>query len=144
MNRLILLIYIGILIYASIVDYRTFIVKNHVHVVIMLLTLSKLKESNLFFMLLQGLMLTIPFLYLAIKTNQLGGGDIKFIFANALILGGIKSYYGIIIGLVICIGVWGVKKALRIKGKTNKIPLIPYLSIGYIIILFIYDWAIIT
>lgn len=143
MSSIILLIYIGILIYASIIDYRTFTVRNRVHIIIMLLTLTKLKDSNIFFMLLQGVMLTIPFLYLAIKTNQLGGGDIKFIFVNAMILGGIKSYYGIIIGLIICIGVWGVKKALRIKGKSNKIPLIPYLSMGYIIILFIYDWAII-
>jgi leader peptidase (prepilin peptidase)/N-methyltransferase len=81
-----------------------------------------------------AVLIALPFLMLAIKTDKFGGGDIKFIFSNTLFLGFTFSYGSILIGftLVILHYVW--RRISRKTDKDRRIALVPYLSIGYIVL----------
>ncbi|BCN29529.1 prepilin peptidase [Anaeromicropila herbilytica] len=124
--------YIVILVYAAYQDSKTFKVSNQVHIVILILSLFS--NGNLLIRVLGALVITIPFLYIGIKTNQLGGGDIKFIFANGVFLGFCNNYIGIVIGLILVIILFFIRKCKKLSNKQRMIPLIPYLVVGYFII----------
>ncbi len=130
MEFVIIRAYIGVLIYASIIDIRKLMVYDRVHLLIILFSIL----NQTFFNNIAGaLILTIPFLMIAIKTNQIGGGDIKYIFTNSLFLGLQKSYGGILIGLA-CLLIYHYSKKIvsnEVRGK--QIALIPFLSLGFII-----------
>lgn len=126
-------IYCFLLIYASITDIKSFIVKDRVHICIIILALLNFKSIPL--TLFGAVVLTLPFLYVGVKTNGIGGGDIKFIFANGLYLGFLENYVGIVIGLISVIVVYLFRKIQHSTNKNRKIPLIPHLALGYFMVL---------
>lgn len=132
-TEIVLIIYIGIMIYASITDYHRLIIPDKVNVIIMLLALVSNGGYKILWNLCGALFITIPFLLIAIKTNQLGGGDIKFIFVNSTFLGFTKGYVGITIGLFLVIIRYIYLKIRKREDKNRRIPLAPYLSGGFII-----------
>ena len=83
--------------------------------------------------MLGALGVTLPILFYAIWKDQIGGGDVKFIFANAIYWGFEMSYAAIIVGLI---GVLVVMLPRRIgrKQQLHHIPLVPFLSFGYLFI----------
>lgn len=129
-----IIVYIGILIYASIYDWKYLIVQNRVHIIIVILTImsGEFRISNL----IGAIFITTPILLLSMYKNLIGGGDIKFIFMNTLYCGFTASYFGIIVGLIIAVLYAFVGKLSgRYQSKSkSKIPLIPFLSIGYLFI----------
>jgi len=132
MEMIILTIYIAVLIFASITDYHKYIIYDQVHIIIIFLSLVQVHDLNYILRIGGAVLIALPFLMLAVKTDKFGGGDIKFIFANTLFLGFTFSYGSILIGftLVILHYVW--RRISRKTDKDRRIALVPYLSIGYI------------
>jgi leader peptidase (prepilin peptidase)/N-methyltransferase len=130
-----LLLYLVVLFYSSITDLKYKIIKNRVHVIIIILgVIHSQGLANLLTLFVGSLVITIPFLVIAIKTNKFGGGDVKFIFANGIYLGFWNNYIGILLGLSLVI-INHVLLRIRHKGnKERQIPLAPFLSAGYFIV----------
>lgn len=127
-----IIVYIGILIYASIYDWKYLIVQNRVHIIIVILTITsgEFRIRNL----IGAIIITTPILLLSMYKNLIGGGDIKFIFMNTLYCGFTASYFAIIVGLIIAVIYVSFGKLSGRVPIKNKIPLIPFLSIGYLLI----------
>lgn len=124
MEQVIKLTLITVMIYASVCDFKTKIIPNRVHFLIILLSIINL-NLNIGAMVL----LPLPFLIITlIKKGSIGGGDIKYIGACSLYLGFYDGLKGLFLGLLIAIIV-----NLMLRNKT--FPLIPYLSIGYLMVL---------
>ena len=124
--------YILLLLYTAYKDYKTFKINDSVNMGILFLSL--LSDITGFpFKMLGAFLLTVPFLYLAVKTDGLGGGDIKFIFANGCMIGFCRSYRAVLIAFLL---VTVVGTVTRTFGKaTEKTALAPYLVTGYFIAL---------
>ena len=131
--QIIVVCYVVILLYASYKDYKTYTVSRFTNMGILALALTDLSGFPLH--LAGAVVLTIPFLYLAVKTNQMGGGDIKFIFANGCFLGLNANYTGVCIGFFLVMLVGIVKKHCRNYKEKKKIALVPYLVAGYLLVI---------
>lgn len=125
------LTYLGTLLYASITDRKQLIVKDRVHIIIIILGI--IQYQTVFGHLIGALVITIPFLVFAIETDKLGGGDVKFIFANTVLLGFKESYAGMLAGLTALILIFYMKKVLRGIGS-KRIAFVPFLSLGYMVV----------
>lgn len=123
------LLYILILIYATYQDIKILQVKKLVNVFIIILALMGK------FYLLDAFVITLPFLIIAVKANVVGGGDIKFIFANACLLGIEKMYTALLIGFGILSFQYLIMK-LKNSKMNKKVPLLPYLVTGLLYVIF--------
>lgn len=123
------LLYVLILIYATYKDIKILQVKKWVNVFIIILALIGK------FHLLEAFIITLPFLIIAVKANAVGGGDIKFIFANACLLGIEKMYTALLIGFGILSFQYLIMK-LKNSKMNKKVPLIPYLVTGLLYVIF--------
>ncbi len=123
--------YLIILLFSSIYDIKYRKNKEIVNVLIIFMTLMKygIFNSCLYFYLLYAVLQTIFILVLTLRFDFIGGGDIKFMFANSLFLGFERSVLGVFIGSGLLI--------LVNFGKKQEVPMIPYLSVGYFISYFI-------
>ena len=72
--------YIVILLLAAYRDYKTYTVSRYTNLGIFLLSLMDITRFPLH--LGGAFLITLPFLYIGVKKDQIGGGDIKFIFVN--------------------------------------------------------------
>ncbi|MBB5194596.1 prepilin peptidase [Anaerocolumna cellulosilytica] len=126
---MVIFIYFVTMIYASITDCRNRIVQDRVHVIILVLAL--LHDINVR-KVLGAFLLTTPFLVYAVMKNHMGGGDIKFIFANTVFLGLQRGYVGLILGFLVVI-IYSLCCKLFFNKDIKIIPLIPFITIGYII-----------
>ena len=121
--------YIVILLLAAYRDYKTYTVSRYTNLGIFLLSLMDITRFPLH--LGGAFLITLPFLYIGVKKDQIGGGDIKFIFVNGCFLGLEDNYTGIFIGFVLVAIVDRIRKLRR---KSNrKIALVPYLVAGYLV-----------
>lgn len=125
--------YVGLLLYAAYKDYKTYTISNSLNMGILLLSLFDIAKFPLH--LLGAVIITVPFLYLGVKTNGLGGGDIKFIFANGCMLGGYANYTGVLIGFLLVSITILVRKIRKTYEGTRKVAFAPYLVAGYLIVL---------
>lgn len=131
------ILYSVILLYASYYDYRYLIVQNRIPTFIIVLALFFNRIS--FSHILGALGITLPILFYAIWKDQIGGGDVKFIFANTIYWGFEMSYIAIIVGLISVLVVMLPRRMGR-KQQPNCIPLVPFLSFGYLIISILHGW----
>ncbi len=80
--------------------------------------------------LIFSLLVFLFFLVMSVMTDCMGGGDIKFIFFNNMVLG----FNAAFASLIICfagIGSYGlINKRRRNRGNDRGIPLIPFLAVG--------------
>ena len=125
--------YIGLLLYAAYKDYKTYTISNYLNLGILILSLSDMLTFPMH--LLGAVIITVPFLYLGVKTNGLGGGDIKFIFANGCMLGLYANYIGVLLGFLFVSVTILVKKINKTYDGRRKIALAPYLTAGYVIVI---------
>jgi leader peptidase (prepilin peptidase)/N-methyltransferase len=127
-----MLVYLILLVYSSVVDYKKKIIYDKVHLMLILLAFLICGCNGYTFALklIGATFISIPFLIVAMKTNQLGGGDVKFIFSNSMLLGFWKGYIGILIGLAAIIIIYLVKWRKE-NNKRRVIPMAPFLSIGF-------------
>lgn len=125
-------IYLITLLYASIIDAREKLIYNRVYIVLIALSGVTYGINGLLAKLPGAALIALPFLILALKVDKLGGGDIKFIFCNNLYLGFWTGYAGVVTGLCLIVLVYILKWG-RMKQTTREIPMVPYLSCGYLI-----------
>ncbi len=123
--------YLIVLLFSSIYDIKYRKIKDIVNIIIIIMAVMKYGIFNfcLYFYLLYAVLQTLFILILTLKFDFIGGGDIKFMFANSIFLGFGASVSGVIIGSVLMI--------IINFGKKGEVPMIPYLSVGYLISYFI-------
>lgn len=131
--KIIYLCYSLLLLYAAYMDYKKLEIRDSVNIGILALSLFHMNQFH--FYILGAFLIALPFLYLGIKTNGIGGGDIKFVFANGCFLGFGANYMGILIGFLFVMIATIIKKILGMYQKGRKIPLAPYLVSGYLVII---------
>lgn len=125
------LIFCTMLLYATNSDLSTREVTNWIPFSIALTGLIGVALTDIPYMLLSALFVTLPQLLVAIrKENCYGGGDIKVSAACGFLLGIEKGIWGLIAGLLIAVLCTLVVQ--RIKNKmAEAFPLIPYLAAGF-------------
>ncbi len=128
--------FLMILMCASASDIQTHEVKDHISVMLVLTGLIGVTLTDLPLMLMAGLIVfTFLLVCAVISKNKLGGADVKLCGACAFILGFQRSIAGLIIGLflsVICNLIINRKS----KTKDKAFPLVPYLSVGFMLMYF--------
>lgn len=129
-------IFLQILLYASVSDIQTHEVKDFVSVCIFIAGFIGVTFSDVPEMLLSGMSIGGVLLLCAMASgNRLGGADVKLSAACAFLLGFQKSVAGLIIGLLVSV-IANLIIQKRNKTKNQPFPLVPYLSIGFMLMYF--------
>lgn len=130
------IILLQILLYASVSDIQTHEVKDFISVLIFITGFIGVTLSDIPMMLLSGLAIGGVLLICAmVSGNRLGGADVKLSAACAFLLGFSKSIAGLVIGLFVSVIVNLIIQKQK-KSKNQPFPLVPYLSIGFMLMYF--------
>ena len=130
------IILLQILLYASVSDIQTHEVKDFVSVLIFITGFIGVTLSDIPMMLFSGLAIGGVLLICAmVSGNRLGGADVKLSAACAFLLGFSKSIAGLVIGLFVSVIVNLIIQKQK-KSKNQPFPLVPYLSIGFMLMYF--------
>lgn len=125
-----------ILLYASVSDIQTHRVKDVASVMILITGFIGITASEIPKHFFDGLLIGgILFICAVASNNRIGGADVKLSAACSFLLGFQRGMAGLVIGLlsaIICNLILNRKS--KIKGKA--FPLVPYLSIGFMIMYF--------
>ena len=121
----------SLLLVASVIDWREFIIPNGINLAIFLLGLVRLATDlqNWLFYLIGMLAVSLVFLLLHILTggNGLGMGDVKLVAAAGLLLGWPKMILAVLIGSVSGALIHSVRMK---RGAGRKLAFGPYLAAG--------------
>lgn len=122
--------------YASVSDIQTHRVKDVASVMILITGFIGMTASEIPKHLFDGLLIGgILFICAVASNNRIGGADVKLSAACSFLLGFQRGMAGLVIGLllaIICNLILNRKS--KIKGKA--FPLVPYLSVGFMIMYF--------
>lgn len=130
------IILLQILLYASVSDIQTHEVKDFISVLIFITGFIGVTLSDIPIMLFSGLAIGGVLLICAmVSGNRLGGADVKLSAACAFLLGFSKSIAGLVIGLFVSVIVNLIIQKQK-KLKNQPFPLVPYLSIGFMLMYF--------
>ena len=130
------IILLQILLYASVSDIQTHEVKDFISVLIFITGFIGVTLSDIPMMLFSGLAIGGVLLICAmVSRNRLGGADVKICAACAFLLGFSKSVAGLIIGLIVSV-IANLIIQKQKKTKNQPFPLVPYLSIGFMLMYF--------
>lgn len=130
------IILLQILLYASVSDIQTHEVKDFISVLIFITGFIGATLSDIPMMLFSGLVIGGVLLICAmVSGNRLGGADVKLSAACAFLLGFSKSIAGLVIGLFVSVIVNLIIQKQK-KSKNQPFPLVPYLSIGFMLMYF--------
>ena len=130
------IILLQILLYASVSDIQTHEVKDFISVLIFITGFIGVTLSDIPMMLFSGLAIGGVLLICAmVSGNRLGGADVKLSAACAFLLGFSKSIAGLVIGLFVSVIVNLIIQKKK-KMKNQPFPLVPYLSIGFMLMYF--------
>lgn len=131
------IIFLQILLYASVSDIQTHEVKDFVSVLIFITGFIGINIIDIPMKLLSGFAIGGMLLICAmVSKNKLGGADVKISAACAFVLGFQKSIAGLIIGLILAI-ICNIYFSHKSNTKGKAFPLVPYLSIGFMAMYFI-------
>ncbi len=124
-----------IFIYASVCDYRERMVADCVSLMLLLtgcigtesktLVLRFVSAAGTFFFLI---------LFASMKNSKFGGADVKFITACVFLIGLINGLSAVIISLLLAVVCTLIRNKVK-KTKEQSMPLIPYLSIGFLTVI---------
>lgn len=130
------IILLQILLYASVSDIQTHEVKDFISVLIFITGFIGVTLSDIPMMLFSGLAIGGVLLICAmVSGNRLGGADVKLSAACAFLLGLSNSIAGLVIGLFVSVIVNLIIQKQK-KSKNQPFPLVPYLSIGFMLMYF--------
>lgn len=110
------------LIVAGVWDATTYEIPNFLH---FLIAMVGLIDFQLIPALLGFIMVPLPFLIAAIKTNKIGGGDVKLMAVCGFVLGVTDGIWMMILGLFMAL-LWNTV----FKRGEKSVPLVPYLAFG--------------
>jgi len=130
------LIFMLTLLYASVSDIQTHSVSDVVSAIIFVTGFIGVTMTDLPLMLL-SFIAVFGFLFICamLSKNKLGGADVKLSAACAFLLGFEKGVIGLGIGLFLSIIINLIIERVK-KSKDQPFPLVPYLSIGYMLMYF--------
>ena len=118
--------------FASVSDFRIRKVPDWVSIVIAALGLISVSGSKLLWNAVAGAA-AFGFFFLAaiISKNKIGGADVKFIAASMFVCGFPEGLAGLILGLLLSV-VGTLIRNKKTKSKDKTMPMIPYLSVGFL------------
>lgn len=122
----------SVLIVVSMIDFDTMYIYDRFHIILLILGIILIVHdpSSIKMRLLGTVIVSIPYLILAIITQGIGGGDVKLIAAAGLVLGAPNTVVAFIISTLLG-GIVAVYIVLFNKKKAkDAIPFGPYLCIG--------------
>ena len=128
-------LFISILIYASIRDIKYKRVDTHIHILLLLTGLcnaSLFSLSGFMYAVTGYIALFLPMFIVAYGGN-IGGGDVKLSALCGFILGPMNGLIALIVGMFIGVIVRLIINV--ITKKSNPFALVPYVSIGCIVVL---------
>ncbi len=127
------LIFMLTLLYASVSDIQTHSVSDVVSVIIFVTGFIGVTMTDLPLMLF-SFIAVFGFLFICamLSKNKLGGADVKLSAACAFVLGFEKGVIGLGIGLFLSIITNLIIEKVK-KSKDQPFPLVPYLSIGFML-----------
>ena len=124
-------------IYASVCDYRERKVPDCISVMVMLVGLIAVKPIDILFRLAATIVVfAFLLLFACLKKSKIGGADIKFSSACCFVVGLMKGIDAVIIGLALSVICTLIRNRI-LKSKDWSLPLIPYLSIGFMTVILI-------
>lgn len=118
--------------FASISDYRIRRVPDWVSVIIALLGIFSVLAIDLLWNAITGIV-AFGFFFLAavISKNKIGGADVKYISACMFVCGLYEGLAGLIFGLLLSV-IGTLIRNKKTKSKDKTMPMIPYLSVGFL------------
>lgn len=122
----------SVLIVVAMIDFDTMYIYDRFHIILLLLGIVLIANhpSSIKMRLLGTVIVSVPYLMLAIITQGIGGGDVKLIAAAGLVLGAPNTVVAFIISTLLG-GIVAVYIVLFNKKKAkDAIPFGPYLCIG--------------
>ena len=121
-----------IFLYAGISDYKIRRVPDWVSITVTLLGFIAVSGGKLLWNAVAGAA-AFGFFFLAavISKNKIGGADVKFIAACMFVCGISTGTAGLILGLLLSV-IGTVIRNKKTKSKDNSLPMIPYLSVGFL------------
>lgn len=130
------IIFMQILLYASVSDIQTHEVKDFISVLIFItgfigVTFIDIPMKLMGSFVIGGMLLICAM----VSGNRLGGADVKLSAACTFLLGFSKSIAGLIIGLIVSV-IANLIIQKQKKTKNQPFPLVPYLSIGFMLMYF--------
>ena len=134
-DLIIALIFASLLIVIAFIDIDPMLIYDKFHLFIILLGLAQLfhDPSNWKNQLIGAIIISVPYLILALITQGIGGGDVKLSFSAGFLLG-VPS---VVVGFILAVILGGIHAVylLKVKGVELKtaIPFGPYLCIGFFI-----------
>lgn len=125
-------VFFFILLYASLCDIQTRRVCDAVSVMIFISGFISLSLSDVLTQFIGALLVGgIMFICAMLSKNRLGGADVKITAASVFVLGMWNGIAGLVIGLALAVIVTPIINRKK-KVKEMSLPLVPYLSIGFI------------
>ena len=124
------LIFIGALTYAGIYDYKSRIIPDKIHIIIIISSI--LANLSLRSSLLGFFLLPIPFIIpVFLDEKSIGGGDIKLVASIGFFLGLNRG----VLAIIMALSIFTISSLILKRKEKDLVPLAPYLSIGSIITL---------
>lgn len=118
--------------FASVSDFRIRRVPDWVSIVVAALGLISVSGGKLLWNAVAGAV-AFGFFFLAavISKNKIGGADVKFIAAAMFVCGFPEGLAGLILRLLLSV-VGTMVRNKKTKSKDKTMPMIPYLSVGFL------------
>jgi leader peptidase (prepilin peptidase)/N-methyltransferase len=118
--------------FASVSDFRIRRVPDWVSIVVAALGLVSVSGGKLLWNAVAGA-IAFGFFFLAavISKNKIGGADVKYIAASMFVCGFPEGLAGLILGLLLSV-VGTLIRNKKTKSKDKTMPMIPYLSVGFL------------
>ena len=128
------LILLGILLYASIKDWREHEVPDTVWKLIAVLGLVNIGLRDLPSMILGAALVFFPQIIPAVINTEkaMGGADIKISTACAFLLGAGRGLAAFIIGLTLFVVIVPILRKVRHEENGEPFPMMPFLAVGTI------------
>lgn len=123
--------------YASVCDIKTRNLSDAVSVTVFLLGFIDVSINDVWFYAIASAGIFLFMLVCAVLSkNKIGGADIKFIPAAFFVLGASRGIAGLISGLVLSVIGTVIRNKIK-KTKEQTLPMIPYLSVGFLTAFFV-------
>lgn len=133
------MIFFFILLYATCSDLTTHTMDDYLWVMVLILGLLSVSTVGLPSMLVGAVMVFVPQILIALLPphKALGGADMKLSTALAFLLGWQKGLAALVLGLLLAVIVMLIIQHLNKKKKKQPFALIPFLSVGALLMFLI-------
>lgn len=128
------IIFIILLFGASIQDIINREINNWIPVLMFITAFVGFDRNSFLYMLFGMVITSLPLLIAAlIKTDSIGGADIKVMAASGFMLGAQKGIAALIVGMLLAVVCTALYRYIKHNDIKKSFPLVPYLAIGAII-----------